>query len=649
MPASILKRSYSTARLEFENLDFSGLLDIYSSPIFIPDNCLSIAENVYGTARGGVSPRFGVKRIGSPVVASQVKGICRFYQTVIDGVAQNPARVQTITQKAGAIYNANGDVALTPLNTIGTAALPWSIQRVYDGQHLQSPPTMPLVTVGRGAPGTLADGTYTYAVTVTTGAGETLPSFQVTGTIVGGGGQGKVQLNWTLPPGTLTSVKVYGRVGGSLGLLSDGTLAASATTYTDIGTGTVGAAPPGSNTAGVAASDVLIICTGSGGPYIWDGYTVYTPSDYSNNVSGARWVKLVNSVIWFGNYPSNPAQVTGGLIGNPETIPGFLIFTMKQSVTGLGIVTYEGISALAVGMQKGLTLIYGDYPGNVQTQDVDDPDGVIAGRTMITVNGVLYYLGSSAFYKYDGLNPPMSLSRNIEPWILNDPRFNNTWDIPMSGDKSLAWSFFFNNKIYVFYDSGNVGYPNVGVVWDVLLSGWTSYMGKPLCCGTTLDAPGDASNPWAAQVGDSVNGRVYNFEVSNGTGDDIDDDGTAFTTFALSKYFHAGPAGHLKTVRRIYPELFVETFGGTLVLYTDYSPGGGTGVPIIGQAGGAATWDSSLWDQSTWAAGVLQHVEQRCDFNVRCLAFAVGILTNDTNPPYFFNGFSVEYVLLPRR
>jgi len=642
----IRARSYSTKRLEFEYHDMSKLLDIKSTPQMVDDAALTGAQNVYGNDDGGITLRKGDAAIGALTAGvSPTLGLERFYQTVVNGVNQNPISKLTLQMVAGTLYDANTKLQLTPLQALGAAAKPWSTQRFYDGQHLQSPPGTPTAILLAG--GTLAVQSFTYAVTVTNGTGQTIGSYTVT--IVTTAGNQKVQVSWGPAIPGATGYKVYRNSGAGLKLMSDGTIGVGSTvTYTDTGAGTEGVAIPITNTAGAAPSDVLVICTGSGGPYIWDGYQLTVPADYSNNVQSARWVKECNGILWFGEYPNNPSQVTGGLVGAPETIPGFLQFNTVSKVTGIATVTNSGITGLAVGMQVGLKIIYGNYPGNVQAQDVKSPDGVIAGRSMITYNGVLYYTGAFARYMYDGVNPPVPISRNIEPWVLNDPRFAGPFDLPMSGDKTLEWAIAYNNRIYFFYDTGNVGHCNCGVVWDLNRQGWTTYVGSNLNCGALINAPGDPATPWSFMVGDSVNSQVYSFDVYNGTGDNVDDHGTAISGYAQSKYFKLGKSGARKRIFRVYYELFTEKFGGTGVVSTDYGTSANSQI-IVGIQSGGAKWDVAKWDQSTWQSGVLNASNTRVDFNLDCEAAAFGIQTNDKNPPWIFAGCSVEYVMEPKR
>ncbi len=105
----------------------------------------------------------------------------------------------------------------------------------------------PAVTSSTAA-GTLAAGTYEYALVAHTAAGYSLlgPTTSITTTATG-----ENVLSWAFPA-NVTSVDVYGRVAGSLGLLASGV---TATTWTDTGSATVGAAAP--TTATVISQAVL--------------------------------------------------------------------------------------------------------------------------------------------------------------------------------------------------------------------------------------------------------------------------------------------------------------------------------------------------------------------------------------------------------
>ncbi|HUW85093.1 MAG TPA: hypothetical protein VMZ31_20110 [Phycisphaerae bacterium] len=97
-------------------------------------------------------------------------------------------------------------------------------------------PAAPTLAASTAA-GTLAAGTYTYALVAHTAAGHSLLGTTAALTTTA---TGQVIIDWSLPS-YVTSVDVYGRVGGSLGLLASGITAG---TWTDDGSVAVGAAAP---------------------------------------------------------------------------------------------------------------------------------------------------------------------------------------------------------------------------------------------------------------------------------------------------------------------------------------------------------------------------------------------------------------------
>ena len=114
-----------------------------------------------------------------------------------------------------------------------------------------------LAAVGAITGGTLAAATYSYQVSAINANGETVASSIVTG-VVASGTTGSVALTWNALAdttqarysGAAQQYKIYGRVGGSIGLIATvGPFAAGATpSYTDTGTPAPGAPPPASNT-----------------------------------------------------------------------------------------------------------------------------------------------------------------------------------------------------------------------------------------------------------------------------------------------------------------------------------------------------------------------------------------------------------------
>jgi hypothetical protein len=122
---------------------------------------------------------------------------------------------------------------------------PCSDTEINRGYPLGAPayadPAITTATTG----GTLAAGTYSYKVTAVDANGESTPTAAVSITTTGA--TSTVTVDWLAVNGA-TSYKVYGRTGGSWGLLA--TVTAPTTVYIDTGADTPGAAPPQSDTTG---------------------------------------------------------------------------------------------------------------------------------------------------------------------------------------------------------------------------------------------------------------------------------------------------------------------------------------------------------------------------------------------------------------
>jgi hypothetical protein len=453
---------------------------------------------------------------------------------------------------------------------------------------------------------------------------------------------------------------------------------------------------------------------------------------------------LINGVLWFGGVPLQPNLVWGSALGGPENLPVYNEFNLSKPVTGLGLIGDDVQGALVVGFNEGHSIISGVGPGNFFIQDIPSEDGVAAGRSMVTVAGVLYYIGNTAIYRYDG-SVPTPISTKVEPWILNDPLYP---DFPMNGTRSQSWAFFYNQKIYFVYDSGPSGSPNTALVWDIRRQGWTIYSPFKFYAACLMDAPGDPDPPALVAIG-ATSGQVYNLDtytlaaptpstttvaggalgsrtyfirntyvtalgesiissevsqvvaashllvvnspattgqssgwntyVSTTAGAEtrqnggtpialgaafteptsglvtgaalptvnphqIDDAGTVISSVATTKYFKIGDPGTPKVLMRLYPELFLESWGGSVVVITDYGSSASSQIVVVQNTQGAL-WDVALWDASVWAGGAPRtFVKQRLDFNLQGEAFAFSITTSDTNPTYAIQGFSGSFV-----
>lgn len=646
MPAgTFAKRSYETGLYEFYFSDMRGLLDINSSPQEVADNALTVAQNVYGRTEGGVQWRKGMAVKGGIIggAPAHVDGLFRFFQSIIDATPQNPAAAVTLEQCGGNLYNADTQAQIGGANVLGANALPWAALQVFDADHLLPGPAAPTNSAPTSG-GSLAAGTYLVSVSWTNAAGETQVGADLSVVVTL---NQKVSIIQPTPPIGAAGWNVYAStVGGGHATetkQNGGSPIPIGTTTFNFTALVGGSALPVANTA-ISGSDVCVMTTGSGGPYLYDGNAVSTPAAWTANAASARWCVVVGDVLYFGGIPAAPNQVVAMLLGHAEQF-GF-VFNFSLPVTGLGTVGQGTNSAVVVGMSAGVGLIIGYGINTYQTSEIDSNDGVAAGRTMETINGLCYFLGSTDYYVCDGVSL-QGLGINIRPWILNDPLSVGAFDLPMNGDRTKSWSLYYNNRIYTFYDSSQAGFPNAGVVYDLKLGGWTSYAGPTLNAGCLLNAPQDAEPP-AVLVGDSRKAQIYTFDVYNGTGHMIDDAGTNIYVYVTSKFFKIGIPDAPKMVRRVYPELFVETFDGSLVLTTDYGINNAAEI-IAGQAQTGGIWDVSDWDNFNWSTGFQQFINQRCDFDLQFEALSIGISSQDKNPPAIWQAAKCIYSQNPSR
>lgn len=656
MAGIIAERSFSTREFEWYMSDMRTLLDVNSSPQEVADNALTIAQNVYGRFEGGVEMRKGIAAHGAAFAGApaHVDGLFELAQQVINGVPQNPAVVTRLAQCGGNLYNEVTKAQIGANNVLGVNALPWSAQYVLDADHTLPTPGAP-TNNAPVAGGALAAGTYLVSVTWKNALGQTVngPDVAIVITI-----NQQVVINQPVPPIGATTWQVYASTAN--GARGTETLQSAdipiATTTFNFSNLLAGTAPPATNTA-IAPCDVVIIATGSGGPYVYDGSQVYVPAAWAANCSGARWVQVVNNVVFFGGLPSQPNLVAGMLLGHAETFAGANTFSTSHPVMGLGVVGTGAQASLAIGMTSGLTLLNGTGINTFEEAEVPMEDGVTGGRTMVTAVdpltglSMLLFVGGSDIYIVTTTNI-IPIGLNVRPYILNDALAINPWDIPMNGDRTKSHAFYYNNRIYVFYDSGNVGHPNVGLVWDLYLRGWTTYVGSPINCAMTLNAPGDA-NPPQVVVGSATAAQTYNFDVYNGTAQNADDAGTAINAIALTKYFKLGVPGSPKKVRRIYPEIFAEQgFNGNIVVDTDYGASSGGSI-LVGPPGTGMLWDVNNWDVSNWfGGGLINYISppnNRIDLNLPGDAFAFGVSTNSVQAPWRWQAVKAIFIQNPTR
>ncbi len=400
-------------------------------------------------------------------------------------------------------------------------------------------------------------------------------------------------------------------------------------------------------------TDVLVICTGDGGPYIYDGTNLYTPVGWAS-AAGARWCALVNGIVWFGGIPAQPNRINGTGYGQTvgdsfESLYNYREFLFSQPVVGLASVGHGANAGLAIGMNRGIGMLYGTSPSNFTIQEVPGEDGVQAGRTMLTYNGILFFLGRQAIYSFEGYGmAPQQISIKVEPWILNDPLSQG---YRMRGDRTQAFAFIYNNKYHLAYDSLGTGVPQTILVFDLIVQGWTVLAtGMPLQSACLLDAPGDAS-PAQAYVGDASTGNVYAWDALNAD-TTCSDNGVAFLVSVQTKYFKLGEPGTIKSLLRYYPELFIAgSFSGNATVQTDYGTGASSSLvsPLSRIINQGALWGTAIWGVDYWTASMpytyFGAPRTRIDISgIQADAFSFGILSNQIAAPWVFAGLTGTYL-----
>ena len=187
--------------------------------------------------------------------------------------------------------------------------------------------------------------------------------------------------------------------------INDELYSVSSTTYTAIGSIGSGAKPmttmriqnPNDPHFTGGLTDCTVICTGVGGPYVYDGTNLYVPTGWAD-ASGAEWCAIVNGIPWFGGIPAYPNQIFGagdGVTESMETLPGTRNFVFSAPVRGLCALGSGANAALIVGLNMGFGVLFGTGPTTFYLQEISFEDAVAAGRSMVSANGVVYFLGNN--------------------------------------------------------------------------------------------------------------------------------------------------------------------------------------------------------------------------------------------------------------
>ena len=399
-------------------------------------------------------------------------------------------------------------------------------------------------------------------------------------------------------------------------------------------------------------TDCLVICTGHGGPYVYDGTNLYTPVGWAS-ASGAQYCAVTNGILYFGGIPAFPNQTFGtgdGIIDSMETLPGYRNFIYSSPVVGLCASGTGATAALIVALNSGVAILSGTGPSNYYQQETPFADSCASGRTMFSWNGTIFFLGHSAEYAFSMNGVPTPISDKVEPWILNRvftaiPSYPG---FPLTQNRQLSWSCVYNNRLHIGYCS-NAFTPNTVLVYDLVLQGWTVLRPTPgICSMILLDAPTDP-DPYVAMVAGN-NGQIYTWDVQPQAGKDALDDTAPILAQFQTKFYKIGVPGTNKALQRFYPELFASgDFIANFVVYTDYGAASAVINPLDIPYGGTGlmVWDESAWDTKPWGASSVQPFlaftspSTRIDYpGTQSEAFSFGVQMTQGLAPWIFAGGS---------
>jgi hypothetical protein len=402
-------------------------------------------------------------------------------------------------------------------------------------------------------------------------------------------------------------------------------------------------------------TDVAVMCTGTGGPYVWDGTNLYTPAGWSQ-ASGASWCAVVNGIIWFGGIANFPNQIFGsgdGITASMETLPAYRNFSLTGPVLGLVAQGTGANASLVIGRNAGISVLYGTGPSTFYLQDVPMTDGMPYGHSALAYAGSVVWVGTQSVWLFDGVSIPRSISEKIRSFIEGNnspnqytPAFGTNYPIT-TNDGCSPLGAIWNSRYHIIYSASGGSVPDTVLCYDFLVGGWTVVQTTPaISCLWSLDAPADFSTGQdnAGQARASAgNGHLYAWETvglaDSNTGCYDITTTVGPTTYApvlsqmATKFFKLGAPGTTKALRRTYPELTVLGPAGlTGVVATDYGattstqpqPASTSAFNDIFVPSGSPTTRVD-WDQVTGDA------------------FSFGIQNTVASGPWTVGGFSAAY------
>jgi hypothetical protein len=272
------------------------------------------------------------------------------------------------------------------------------------------------------------------------------------------------------------------------------------------------------NFQGNFAANCLLATNGVDKALKYDGATVNPVSDLANAPAGANFIAThdnrvyvaVNSTVHFSALRKaedwNTVNEAGQIV--VETTDG-------KKITGL----VAGSSRLTVFKQNSIHELFGNSPSNYQMKVVTENLGSPTGNSAQVIDGVIYFLGNDAVYRYSGGSMPAGdFSVQVRGTI---GKINLA-----AADQSVSWQK--GKKYYLAFPTGSHTNPDTVLEFDTEFNTWNtwSYPSPVSAKGAILDG--------VTYIG-CVDGTIYKLDDAQTT-----DKGTPVPFEWVSKPFTYG-------------------------------------------------------------------------------------------------------------
>ncbi|HDU1185815.1 TPA: hypothetical protein REU56_002925, partial [Listeria monocytogenes] len=131
-------------------------------------------------------------------------------------------------------------------------------------------------------------------------------------------------------------------------------------------------------------------------------------------------------------------------------------------ITGL----IAGSARLTVFKKNSIHELFGTNPSNFQMTTVTENIGCPTGNTAQVIEGVIYFLGNDAVYRYSGGSLPSSVFS--EPIKKTLKTINKNYSY-----KSISWND--GRKYYLGFPTGSNNYPDTFLEYDTMYGTWNTW------------------------------------------------------------------------------------------------------------------------------------------------------------------------------